>query len=70
MNYTISACAGLIDLAQRSVDHFGWDHLIGRYLGRFGCGTNILILYPSALQFSLNFRFHFGEALCPNALMI
>lgn len=42
MDRTISACAWLIDMAQRSVDRYGWDHVTVRYLDRLGCGTDIL----------------------------
>ena len=39
MNRTIEACAWLIDVAQRSVDHYGWDPVIVRYLERLGSAT-------------------------------
>jgi hypothetical protein len=36
---TVAACAWLIDIAQRSVDHYGWDPVIVRYLERLGEAT-------------------------------
>lgn len=36
---TISACAWLIDVAQRSVDRYGWDPVIVRYLDKLGQGA-------------------------------
>ena len=37
---TIAACAWLIDLAQCSVDHYGWDPVIVRWLERVGSATH------------------------------
>lgn len=39
LDRTISACAWLIDIAQRSVDHYGWDPVIVRYLERLGLAS-------------------------------
>ena len=36
---TVAACAWLIDLAQYSVDHHGWDSVIVRWLERVGSAT-------------------------------
>ncbi len=36
---TIDACAWLIDIAQYSVDHFGWSPAIVRYLDALGSGA-------------------------------
>ena len=36
---TLSACAWLIDVAQRSVDLYGWDPVIVRYLEQLGQGA-------------------------------
>lgn len=36
---TISACAWLVDIAQRSVDAHGWDPVIVRYLECLGQGA-------------------------------
>ena len=36
LDRTISACAWLIDIAQRSVDQYGWDPVIVRYLEQLG----------------------------------
>ncbi|MBT9507178.1 hypothetical protein [Rhodoferax sp.] len=40
MDRTISTCAWLIDIAQRSVDEHGWDPVIVRYLERLGQATH------------------------------
>jgi hypothetical protein len=37
---TISACAWLVDIAQRSVDLYGWDPVIVRYLEQLGKGAH------------------------------
>jgi hypothetical protein len=37
---TIAACAWLIDLAQYSVDHCGWDPVVVRWLERVGSATH------------------------------
>jgi len=39
MDRTIAACAWLLDVAQRSVDHYGWDPVIVRYLEHLGLAT-------------------------------
>lgn len=40
MEQTIAACAWLIDIAQESVDRFGWDPVIVRYLDQLGEATH------------------------------
>ena len=37
---TIDACAWLIDIAQYSVDHFGWSPEIVQYLDALGSGSH------------------------------
>lgn len=37
---TIAACAWLIDIAQHSVDYWGWDPVIVRFLERVGRATH------------------------------
>lgn len=37
---TIEACAWLIDIAQYSVDHYGWSSVIVKYLDVLGSGAH------------------------------
>jgi hypothetical protein len=39
LDRTIEACAWLIDVAQQSVDSYGWDPVIVRYLEHLGQTT-------------------------------
>jgi mitochondrial fission protein ELM1 len=40
LEQTVAACALLIDIAQHSVDHHGWDPVIVRYLDTLGERTH------------------------------
>lgn len=41
LDRTVSACAWLIDVAQHSVDHHGWDPVIVRYLESLGQAAHV-----------------------------
>ena len=40
LDRAIAACAWLVDVAQRSVDRYGWDPVIVRYLEQLGQGAH------------------------------
>ena len=44
LEQTVAACAWLIDVAQHSVEHYGWDPVIVRYLDTLGQRTHAALI--------------------------